>query len=591
MKLSATNLLKLVFSSLLFIVVLFAPALAADPDGLKNYNRYEERIEWFKKAKFGIFVHWGLYAQVGYNEWCQNHFEIQAEDYSKLMDTFNPVDYKPSDWADLFKKSGAKYVVITSKHHEGFSMYDTKYSDYSIMNSPYGKDVIDPLSKAVRDNGLRFGIYYSVMDWHHDDYLPRRYFDKRPSATADSGKYKLFFKNQVGELIDKFNPTILWFDGEWENTHDSLETVGLVDMMLSKNPGLIFNNRLSRSGYGDFKTPENQVPPTGLFNDDGTPQVWETCSTMGDGWGYDPYADTFYSNRDLIRMLIDVCSKGGNLLLNVGPTPEGTIRCEHKTRLEDIGIWLSVNGEAIYGTTASIFEKLPFYGKSTTKGSTLYLHVFMKPKSEILPVPLLENKIQSITLLDGNIPLDYETRDNQVQVNLPDLDYDKDAFVVKIEVEGKPVVKTLLPSYGKGETIVCDGINAIIESPGRHLLEKVQYYDKILVKNWNEDSKDAQLVWEFEVAHEGEYRLEVQCASASVLKGTIGVMCSVDSTALPFTINEKPRWTATNKLLYEPYKPGRLFLDKGMHRVVLKADSLENKQEIVFRELRLVPVH
>ncbi|TKJ37907.1 hypothetical protein CEE37_13160 [candidate division LCP-89 bacterium B3_LCP] len=584
---------RILLSSLLLSFLLSVLAadsiIAADRSGLDNYYKYEERIEWFKDVKFGIFIHWGLYSQVGYTEWCQNHFEMQAEEYSNLMSTFNPVDYKPDEWAELFKNSGAKYVVMTSKHHEGFSMYDTEFSNYNIMNSPYSKDVLGILNGECTKRGLKFGIYYSIMDWHHEDYLPRRYFDERSAASADSGEYKAFFKNQVGELLDKYNPAIMWFDGEWENTHDSLETVELVDMMFRKNPSLIFNNRLSRHGYGDFKTPENEVPPTGLFKDDGTPEVWETCSTMGEGWGYDPFANYFYSSRDLIRMLIDVCSKGGNLLLNVGPTPQGEIRSEHRKRMEDIGKWLDKNGESIFGSRPSVFERLPFYGKSTTKGNIVFLHVFMPPKDNILRIPLLENEIISASLLEGNTELDYVIKNNQIQVQLPNISIDENAFVVKLELDGKPSVITYTPRFGKKETMIFDGTAAEIISPQRHTIENIQYYDKILIKNWNEDNSDVQLKWDFEIEYDGRYEIMVHCASEKKLRGEIDAIVAIDTSKIKFIIIEKPRWTATNKLLYEPYNIGEIFMKSGKHSLYIQADTLRKKQSIVFKDVQLIP--
>lgn len=582
--------IRLFSISLLFSAILSAGGLCADNKGLEYYSNYEDRIEWFRNAKFGIFIHWGLYSQIGYTEWGQDHFEIQPDDYDNLMTTFNPAGYDPKEWAELFKNAGAKYVVITSKHHEGFSMYETQFSDYNIMNSPCGKDVIQMLKDECVDAGLKFGIYYSVMDWHHFDYLPRRFFDQRSAVGADPVKYRQFFKDQVGELIDKYHPAVLWFDGEWENTFDSLQTVEIVDMMFTKNPRLIFNNRLSRFGYGDFKTPENQVPPTGLFKADGTPEVWETCSTMGDGWGYDPFADYFYSSRDLIRMLIDICSKGGNLLLNVGPTPEGKIRSEHKERLEAIGNWLKINGESIYGSQASVFEKLPFFGRSTTKGNTVYLQVFMKPNDNILQVPVLNDNILSAVLLDGNIGLDYRIENNQILIMLTEKQYDIDAFVIKLELDGPPSVKDYTPCYPQNETIFLDGSSAEIVSRQGHLADKVQCYDKILVKNWNADNSDIHLKWDFSTLYDGKYKLVVRCAGERELIGDISAQVCLDSAKIDFKIAERPRWTSVYKYLYDPYEQGELFIKAGKHNLCFKADSLVNKQSLIFRDIQLIPV-
>ena len=316
--------------------------------------------QWYNDAKFGIFVHYGLYAQIGYTEWAQNHFEIQAAEYEKLQSQFAPSQFNANQWVQLFMEAGAKYLVFTAKHHEGFSMYQSKYTDFNSFKSPYSIDFLAQLSEAcLQKKGLPFGVYYSVMDWHHPDYLPRRYFDNRPKELANTNNYKLFFKNQVSEIIDRYHPSLLWFDGEWENTHDSLESVALDQMIRDKNPSILINNRLSRYVKGDFKTPENAVPATGLKSEDGKPVNWELCYTINDSWGYDPYSTEFKSARGLIRLLVDICSKGGNLLLNVGPKPDGSIQSEFQERLLAMGKKLETIRKALNSKGIVITEGIP----------------------------------------------------------------------------------------------------------------------------------------------------------------------------------------------------------------------------------------
>jgi alpha-L-fucosidase len=573
--------------SVLILLILLAHTTGAS-DKESSPTDSLDRTAWFREAKFGIFVHWGLYSLIGYTEWCQHSFEIKPDVYARLQDRFNPVKFDPNAWADLFAEAGARYVVMTAKHHDGFSMYDTRSSDYSIMQTAYGQDVLGMLNQACRKRNLRFGIYYSIMDWHHPDYLPRRYFDDRPTQDADLGRYKTFMTHQVSELVYKYQPALLWFDGEWENTLDSLETVGLVHLMLAKKPDLIFNNRLSRFGFGDFKTPENTIPPTGLKNADGSPAVWESCSTMGDSWGYNPFADSFYSERELIRMLVEVCSKGGNLLLNVGPTPEGTIQPEFQIRLLGMGKWLKTNGEAIYGTTASIFDKLPFYGKSTTKGNSVYLHVFMFPRDHLLRVPRLVNPISRITLLTDGRELKYSNANNQIQIQLPPEAPDINATVLKLEVEGPPQVASNTPEYSPADTLLLDIPSAVI-LPTDNALESVQSYDRILIKNWTTDNRDCALHWEFRLQQPQRYKLYVKCASSLEKQGDITAALQADDKIFEVKIEERPQWTYMRKYLYTPVFAGEVNLPAGNHTINFRVLTLQGKQALTFEQVIMMP--
>jgi len=554
-----------------------------------NSSAQNDKIAWFRDAKFGIFIHWGLYSQIGYTEWCQNHFEMQADDYVTLAKTFNPIKYDANAWTSLIKASGAKYCVITSKHHEGFSMYDTRFSDYSIMQTPYKKDVLGMLANTLKKEKINFGIYYSVMDWHHPDYLPRRYFDRRSVSTANFANYKIFFKNQVGELIDNYQPKLMWFDGEWENTHDSLETVDIVNMMRLKQPDILFNNRLSRFSHGDFRTPENIVPATGLKDEKGNPIAWEVCHTINDSWGYDPYSNEFLSERDLIRMLIDIVSKGGNLLLNIGPKPDGSIQTEFIERLNGLGKWLSKNGESIYGTDASIFPNLPFYGRSTTKGNKIFLHVFMQPKNGILPIPMLKNKIAKVYTLVDSKPLNYKIENNQIQINLSKNSFDVNANMIVIETHEKPEIANILPIFPVENTIElnCENGNIPTENKG---LEAEQYFDKMRIKKWTSKQNETWIEWKFETTKEQTFNIQINAANAYEKFGNAVFYLEIDEWLKEGQLAQREPWSFANKYVYEGVTINNITLKAGKHNIRFKA-NLKTDQQIIFDKIVLKTVN
>ena len=333
---------------------------------------------------------------IGREEWARQILQIPLREYQYYADNFNPVDFDPDEWAALAKDAGVKYVIITSKHHDGFSIFDSAYTDYDVMHAKYGKDILGPLAASMKKAGVPLGFYYSIMDWHHPDYLPRRGWEKdRTTKGADFGRYMDFATNQIKELVTRYDPAVMWFDGEWEHSNEEQRAFAIGQMLLEMKPSLLINDRLFKRepGHGDFGTPENYVPATGLHNPDGTPRLWEACYTMNwNGWGYNRYETEFHSSSQLIRQLVEIVSKGGNLLLNVGPQPDGRIQADFAARLRRIGEWLKTNGEAIYGTTASPFERLPFFGRATVKGSTLYIHVMGWPGTRRIRLPGLQDR-------------------------------------------------------------------------------------------------------------------------------------------------------------------------------------------------------
>jgi alpha-L-fucosidase len=302
-------------------------------------DSHDARIKWWREARFGMFIHWGLYAipagewqgETNHAEWIRTTARIPIEVYDEFVHQFNPVGFDADAWVRMAKDAGMKYIVITSKHHDGFCLFDSEYTDYDVMSTPFQRDILKELADACQKHGIKMCWYHSIMDWHHPDYLPRRAWEDRPTEGADLDRYIVHMKNQLRELVQNYGEIgVLWFDGEWEDTWNHQYGQDLYDYVRSLQSNIIINNRVDvgRAGMqgltkegafaGDFGTPEQEIPPTGLPGVD-----WETCMTMNDHWGYNRHDDNWKSTEDLIRKLADIASKGGNFLLNVGPTARG----------------------------------------------------------------------------------------------------------------------------------------------------------------------------------------------------------------------------------------------------------------------------
>jgi alpha-L-fucosidase len=356
-----------------------------------------------------MFVHWGLYAVPagtykgkridGIGEWIMNSAPIPIEEYEKFADAFNPIGFNADEWVRLAKNAGMKYIVITSKHHDGFCLWDSKVTEWDMMDAtPFGRDILAELAAACKRHKIKLCFYHSIMDWHHPDaqapFYPN-YNDTNRSNPNFDRYVEQYMKPQLAELLANYGPLgVMWFDGEWIKDWTEPKGKELYAWLRELQPDLIINNRVGkgRKGMeglsagddyaGDFGTPEQQVPATGLPGVD-----WETCMTMNDTWGYKAYDENWKSSEDLIRHLVDIASKGGNFLLNVGPTPEGLIPAASVARVEAMGRWMAVNGESIYGTTASPIGR-PSWGRCTAQGNRLYLHVFDWPTDGRLSLSL-----------------------------------------------------------------------------------------------------------------------------------------------------------------------------------------------------------
>ncbi len=366
-------------------------------------EEFEARMAWWREARFGMFIHWGIYSVLGGEwrgmksttfpaEWIQFDKQIPKKEYARLAGRFNPVEFDARAWARLARQAGMKYMVITGKHHDGFCMFDSSLTSYDIMDAtPFKRDVIGELACACAEEGVRFGLYYSQLDWSRSRYPYYLYY------TPDFKKYMGYMKGQIEELLTNYGPICsLFFDGDWMPQWSKEWGLEVETLCRRFQPGVVINNRLDKRKFkdnlsvltgtphpivrpevGDYATPE-QVIPDELPNCD-----WETCMTMNTSWGYKSFDHDWKPTSDLIRKLCDICSKGGNFLLNVGPTPEGVIPEPSVSRLIEVGEWTRVNGEAIYGSQAGPIQDAP-WGRTTRKGSDVYLLVFDWPEGELV---------------------------------------------------------------------------------------------------------------------------------------------------------------------------------------------------------------
>ena len=415
----------------------------------------DARMRWWREAKFGLFIHWGVYAvpagkygeNNSYGEWIMHSAKIPVAEYRQFARQFNPVKYDPAAWVRIAKDAGMRYIVITSKHHDGLALFPSAVTEWDIADAtPYKKDLLAPLVEAAHRDGLKIGFYYSqAQDWNNRGGTKARYDEGDGWDIAHKGDFDDYLRNlsvpQVREILTRYPIDILWWDTPtWMNPKRTAPLAALTAL----RPGLVTNNRLGAGYGGDTATPEQFVPITGYKGD------WETCMTMNGHWGYNAADHNWKSAPDLIHKLADICAKGGNFLLNVGPTAEGEFPPACVERLAEMGRWLRANGDAIYGTSAGPFTHLS-WGVATRKDNQLYLHVFDWPTDGKLRVPLL-SKVNSATLLtDTSQKLPLQREASRWIVTVPPTAPDPVDSVVILELVGEPVV-TPLPSTGASAT-------------------------------------------------------------------------------------------------------------------------------------------
>ena len=378
-------------------------------------NEYNKRMEWYKDARFGMFIHWGLYSIPARGEWIRSYERITKEDYMQYFDEFNPTDYDPRAWARAAKEAGMKYVVLTAKHHDGFCLFDSKYTDFKSTNTKCGRDLVAEYVEAVRAEGLKVGLYFTLIDWYHEDYP--HYSDKihpmreNPDYKDDNRhfeNYVEYMHNQIREICTNYGKIdLMWFDFSYDDMEgEKWQATKLINMVRELQPDVIIDNRLEVNSegcsslakcdpkpyHGDFVTPEQMIPPNGIQDVEGNDMVWEACVTMNNNWGYHATDRFFKPASMLIKKLVECVSKGGNMILNVGPDAKGRIPDESMKILRDIGTWRKKNGDSIYGCGKAGIDK-PEFGRVTGKDKRLYFHVY---ENAIGPLPLLGIKKEDV---------------------------------------------------------------------------------------------------------------------------------------------------------------------------------------------------
>jgi len=476
----------------------------------------DARMQWWREARFGMFVHWGVYSVPagvhkgkeipGIGEWIMNRGKIPVAEYKQFASQFNPVRYDPDAWVRLAKEAGMKYIVITSKHHDGFALFDSKATDWDVVDAtPYGKDLLKPLAEACRRHGLKLGFYYSqAQDWcHPGGAAAGGHWD--PAQDGDMDEYiRKIAVPQVMEILSNYGELgVLWWDTP---TNMNKERADMLLPLTKLQPGIITNNRLGGGYGGDLSTPEQHIPATGMPGRD-----WETCMTMNGTWGFKSYDHNWKPVETLIRNLADIASKGGNYLLNVGPTCLGEIPEPSIERLKAVGRWMKVNGESIYSTTASPFTRLP-WGRCTKKlnaaGATLYLHVFDWPEDGKLLIPGLRNEVRSAWLLATDKTLRTTAGDDGVTVEVPAEPLDPIDTVVVLEVKGELDIEKVLPKQGADGRLALPAPMAEIHGGGAQVESK---YGRPNIGFWT-NARD-WVSWQFQIETAGRFDVTADLAT------------------------------------------------------------------------------
>ena len=450
--LKKTLYLALFISAIISSTGTVRPQAVTENEQIPVRKEIPDKMKWFCDAKLGIFIHWGIYAVEGTSEsWAFFNKEVSYDDYMKQAEGFTASKYDPAEWARLFKKAGAKYSVMTSKHHDGVALWDTKMSDLNVVDkTPAGRDLLTPYVEALRNEGLKAGLYFSHLDWSHPDYasiappgLPEE--NRNPFAYPEAGKedqeawerFLVFHRGQISEIMEQFHPDLYWFDGDWERTAEQWKMKELREFILSNQPDAILNSRMN--GYGDYATPEQGVPVEQV---DGP---WELCMTINDSWGFRFIDTNFKSSRQILQIFAECIGMGGNLLLDIGPKEDGTIPEEQVEVLETLGKWISKHEEAVYQTKRG----LPFghfYGPTTLNKTedVVYLYLLDIPK-EYVAVKGIRNEIKSVRVVGTDQTLSSKRFGGAAWRKIPGILYidvpeeiiDDYITVIALDLEGK----------------------------------------------------------------------------------------------------------------------------------------------------------
>ena len=564
---------------------------------IKPENSNAKRLEWFNDAKFGLFVHWGLYAiPAGYwhrkaipgpSEWIMYEGKIPVKDYEPLAKTFNPTQFSAEKWAALAKEAGMKYLVFTAKHCDGFAMYDSKVSDYNVVAAtPYKKDVVKALESGCSKEGLKLGFYYSHnWDWHEPQALGLENTWDFPDSKSKN--QNIYFQEkalpQIKELVSKYKPDLIWFDVP--TTIKPEQSKAFLDTIRKYRPDCVINDRIG-NGLGDYLTPEQYIPASG------SKVIFESCMTLNDTWGYKVSDWNWKSAPTVIYNLVDVVSKGGNYLLNIGPDEKGNFPGEAVRIIKEVGKWMKVNGESIYGTTGSPVGPLPF-GLCTAKPGKLFFHVFNWPENGLLTLPGINSKVKNIYLLADKKkkPKEWKKsgeKDIVVQLNpsaisgeiLNDIDN-----VVVLEYIGPIEYDTTQLLLGEGAATSFLPQNAKVSGDSLKYIfnEKWDETRGYITNNWS--NTNDKLIWNYRTAADGWFDVEITYGAPSDVSG---------STFSIYSGGEKVSGTIENTGGHYSFKTksiGRIHLSANPSaNLEIKAEQLKPGSLMNMKQLRLIPV-